>query len=166
MFSLVIFLLEHYAFTSSSFYTLLKLCLIFFFSSIYHFVLCILFSLNCTFLNVFIFDDLMISFFLYSLFFLSSSIFFIPHVLDSFTMLSFLLVSFSLCIVISSSFTSLRSFHLSSIRQIPLFASMCACLRRRGSTRASGGNILFIPLCLSSLNSAARLPLVFSSSSL
>lgn len=79
----------------------------------------------------------MISFFLYSLFFLSSSTFFIPHVLDSFTMLSFLLVSFSLCIVISSLFTSLRSFHLSSIRQIPLFASMCACLRGRGSTRAS-----------------------------
>lgn len=54
-------------------------------------------------------------------------------------------------------FLSATSLLSSSIHRIPLLVSMCACfLRGRASTRASG-NILFTPLCLSSLNSAARL---------
>lgn len=141
----MILLLEYCAPTSSSLYT--SFISYFSFSLIYHFVLCILFPsfpTFCTFLFFFFSPPSCFKFLFCT---------FVSSKYPSF---------FSLCVVIFFSFTSSRSFRLlryfrvSSIHQIPLLVSTCACLRGRASIRASG-NILFTPLCLSSLNSAARL---------
>lgn len=135
-----------------------------------YFVLYIFSSFRCiSFLFIFIFRDVASPF--RSLFFLSRVLFHFLHlhILCSFTILPFLLVSFVLlfvvlllrCFVVFSLFTSSRSsrlfryLRLSSICQIPFLAS-----RGRAFTRANG-NILFTPFSLSSLNFAARLSVRF-----
>lgn len=114
--------------------------------SIYHFVHPILFSLHCILLNIFIslFDN--VSFSLHSLLFLFyilySSVFF-NSMFYIFFIIFPVLVFFILTVcryfrfvhISSHSFRLLRYFHFSSsIRQIPLLASTCACLRERAST--------------------------------
>lgn len=154
--------------TSSSFYTVTVLCL--FLPSvcpISYFVLYIFSSFRCiSFLFIFIFRDVASPF--RSLFFFLSRVLFHflhLHILCSFTILPFLLVSFVLLVVSLSSllfvhiFTVLsrlfRYLRLSSICQILFLAS-----RGRAFTRANG-NILFTPFSLSSLNFAARLSVRF-----
>lgn len=152
--------------TSSSFYTVTVLCL--FLPSvcpISYFVLHIFSSSRCiSFLFIFIFRDVAPPF--RSLFFLSRVLFHFLHlhILCSFAILPFLLVSFVLLVVSLSSLCSHLHGPLAAISRYLRLSSICQILflasRGRAFTRANG-NILFTPFSLSSLNFAARLSVRF-----